>query len=88
MEIKLSDSGQLSKVHAFQLVREHEGTIDIEVHEILCGESKGKYFTEPKQLIRYALEEYHYEGPSVEDALNGCLKLIQGKSFKEIFPHT
>ena len=43
MEIKLSDNGQLSKVHAFQLVREHEGTIDIEVHEILCGESKGKY---------------------------------------------
>lgn len=89
MGIKVYENELLSKVHIFQLDRLDSANgewLFINVNEILTGQDKGRFVAIPNRIIENAPEKYFCVGSSIEEALNGCLERIRGKSLDVIFP--
>lgn len=83
-DFNINKTDLLSKIRTYELDREKEGRILIDVHEFIAGEYKVKFAAVPNLLIHSAKEEYIGYGNSDTEALKNCLNRIKNVSINLI----
>jgi hypothetical protein len=83
MEETLSDQDILSCVTFYQLSR-MDGTVSIEVHEVLFGSGKGLFIAFPTRNGGRTKQEYTVTSNSHNAALLDCLGRLKGVPLKAI----
>ena len=86
MAIILDSGNILTKVGRYQLQRP-QGTVRIEVHEIILG-SENKFVAVPIEPLGMATsrQDLHIQADSEFEAIEKLVEKIQGLSKDEIFP--
>jgi hypothetical protein len=82
---QLNDKEFLTKVTTFELNREG-GSLRIDLHEVVAGEIKMKFFAVPNLIVKQGGQEFIGLGATAEDALGDCLARIKDSSVDKIVP--
>ena len=82
---ELNERDLLTRVTTYELNRE-DGSIRIDVHEVVAGEFKMKFFAVPNLIIKQGEREFIGIGGTAEEALEDCLSRVKGASVEKIIP--
>jgi hypothetical protein len=81
----LNEKEFLTKVTTYEVNRE-DGSLRIDLHEVVAGEIKMKFFAVPNLIVKQGEREFIGIGTTAEDALGDCLARIKGVSVEKIVP--
>ncbi|HDR14033.1 MAG TPA: hypothetical protein ENN79_00820 [Desulfobacteraceae bacterium] len=82
---KLNENEYLTKITTYELNRE-EGSLRIDVHEVLAGEIKVKFFAVPNLIVKQGEREFIGVGETAEEAVGDCLARIKDVSVEKVVP--
>lgn len=84
--LEINEGELLTRVSRYELYREAEGRLFIDVHEIVAGKTRSKYTAVPNLLVSCADYEMRGFGQTEREALEDCLRKIKSLSIFEIMP--